>query len=84
VSALDRFIGELQALHSKVAVESLTTPDDKTAYGLGRAVGRLEGLRLAEETLNRVLHDPEEREGVAGRNDRKAREEVRVYWTGKP
>jgi len=72
VSVLDRFIGELQALHSKVAVDSLTNPADKTAFGLGCAVGRLEGLRLAEETLNRLLNEPEDRESAAGRSSNKA------------
>jgi hypothetical protein len=67
VSVLDRYIGELQELHSKVAVDSLTNPPDKTAYALGVAVGRLEGLRLAEETLNRVLTVRED-EDEPGRN----------------
>jgi hypothetical protein len=62
MSVLDRFIGELATLRSQVAESSLTNPEDKTAFGFGRAVGRLEGLRLAEETLNRLLKDPVEDE----------------------
>jgi len=74
VSVLDRYIGELQAARSKVAEESLTNPADaeKTAFGFGRAVGRLEGLRLAEETLNRLLNEPEGEENSAGRRRSKA------------
>lgn len=61
MSVLERYIGELQALRPRTAEDSLTNLEDadKTAFGLGRAVGRLEGLRLAEETLNRLLHEPE-------------------------
>jgi hypothetical protein len=61
MSVLDRFIGELTGLRARVAEESLTNVADvdKTAFGFGRAVGRLEGLRLAEETLNKVLSESE-------------------------
>lgn len=56
---IERFLGELQASASNIAVESLTNPDRPDAFGFGRAVGRLEGLRLAEEALNKILHEPE-------------------------
>jgi hypothetical protein len=61
VGIVDRFIGELGGLRSRVAEESLTNVADvdKTAFGFGRAVGRLEGLRLAEEALNRILGEQE-------------------------
>lgn len=61
---LERYIGELALVRSRVAEDSLTNlaDADKTAYGLGRAVGRLEGLRLAEETLQRLLNEPETNE----------------------
>lgn len=52
---IERYIGELALARSRVAEESLTNPDDKTSFGFGRAVGRLEGLLLAEDVLNRVL-----------------------------
>lgn len=58
-AVVERFIGELDAARARVAEESLTTPDDKTSFGFGRAVGRLEGLRLAEEVLNNVLNTKE-------------------------
>ena len=69
MSVLDRFIGELPGLHARVAEESLTNVADvdKTSFGFGRAVGRLEGLRLAEETLNRILNEPE-RDADGGRH----------------
>lgn len=71
---LDRFIGELQTLRSRVAEESLTNvvlQDGCAAAAYGRAVGRLEGLRLAEETLNKLLNEPEDTESGAGRRSRK-------------
>lgn len=70
MSVLDRYIGELETLLTKTAVDSLTgVPDaEKTAFGFGKAVGRLEGLRLAQQTLQTVLHEPEEDpDGVPGR-----------------
>jgi hypothetical protein len=60
MSVLDRFIGELSLVRSRVAEDSLTNPVDKTAFTFGQAVGRLEGLRLAEDTLNRLLSDSED------------------------
>ncbi len=72
MSVLDRYVGELQAARARIAVESLTNPPEKTAYGFGQAVGRLEGLQLAEETLNRLLNEPEDRESAAGRNRKQA------------
>jgi hypothetical protein len=72
LAVLDRFLGELQALRDKVAGQSLTAPEDKTAFGFGVAVGRLEGLRLAEETLNQLLNEPEDSESVQRRTRSKA------------
>jgi hypothetical protein len=71
VSVLDRYIGELQTLYSKTAVDSLTNPAEKTSYGLGVAVGRLEGLRLAEEALTKALNESEVEERGSGRNRNK-------------
>lgn len=69
MSVLDRFIGELAGLRSRVAEESLTNVADvdKTAFGFGRAVGRLEGLRLAEEVLNTLLNEQEKEDSGPGR-----------------
>jgi hypothetical protein len=72
VAVLDRYIGELQALAAKVAVEGLRNPPDKTDYGLGVLVGRLEGLRLAEQALEQLLSESEGDERGAGRNRNKA------------
>lgn len=74
MSVLDRFIGELTGLRGRLAEESLTSVADvdKTAFGFGRAVGRLEGLRLAEETLNRLLSVPEEDRGIGRQRNSKA------------
>ena len=72
MAVLDRFIGELQTLRDTVAGQSLTAPEDKTAFGFGVAVGRLEGLRLAEEALNRLLKDPEDSESAPRRPRPKA------------
>lgn len=73
MSVLDRFIGELPTLRSRVAEESLTNvvlQDGCAAVAYGRAVGRLEGLRLAEEALNRLLSEQETEEHGAGRHRR--------------
>lgn len=70
MSVLDRFIGELQTVRSRVAEESLTNPplqEGTAAFAFGRAVGRLEGLRLAEEALNRLLNEPEDSESAPRR-----------------
>jgi hypothetical protein len=72
VAVLDRYIGELQGLHNKTAVDSLTNPAEKTSYGLGVAVGRLEGLRLAEELLTKVLSESEVDGRESGRSRNKA------------
>lgn len=72
MSVLERFIGELHVVRSRVAEESLTNPDDKTAFGFGRAAGRLEGLLLAEETLNKVLSDQEAEDSESRRRRSKA------------
>ena len=73
MAVLDRYLGELQTLRDTVAGQSLTNPEDKTAYGFGVAVGRLEGLRLAEEALNKLLNAPEEdKDRGSGRNRNKA------------
>lgn len=72
MSVLDRFLGELAAVRAQTALESLTNPAEKSEYGFGQAVGRLEGLHLAEATLNRLLNDPEGEENNAGRRRSKA------------
>lgn len=74
MSVLDRFIGELTGLRAQVAEEGLTNvaDADKTAFGFGRAVGRLEGLRLAEEALNRILGEQEKEDSGTGRHRSKA------------
>jgi hypothetical protein len=72
VSVLDRFIGELRAARLNVAEQSLTSPADNTAFGFGIAVGRLEGLRLAEELLNKLLNEPEDSESAPRRPRPKA------------
>lgn len=68
MAVLDRYLGELQTLQSTVAVEGLANPPDKSSYGLGVLVGRLEGLKLAEELLNRKLNESEVEERGSGRN----------------
>ena len=74
MSVLDRYIGELQALHAQTALESLTNipESEKNSFGYGKAVGRLEGLQLAENLLNRLLSEPEVNESGAGRSRNKA------------
>ena len=74
---LDQFIGELDALESKIALEGLTNrphPERSDAFSYGAAVGRVEGVRLAKEALNRVLQDQakaEKAENEPGRNQAK-------------
>lgn len=76
MSVLERFIGDLEALQASTALESLTAvPDsEKSEFGFGKAVGRLEGLRQAGELLQNILREQEaERHGVSGRSGSKAR-----------
>jgi hypothetical protein len=71
MSVLDRFIGELQGLRGRTAEESLTNipESEKNAFGFGKAIGRLEGLQLAESILNKLLSEPEEdKDRGAGRH----------------
>ena len=70
MSVLDRFIGELTGLRGRIAEESLTNVPDAagTAYGFGRAVGRLEGIRLAEAELNRLLSEQEQEDSGTRRH----------------
>lgn len=72
MSVLERYLGELQALRSRTAEESLTNiPEgEKNAFGYGKAVGRLEGLQLAQATLDRLLNEPEP-DSDSGRRGRK-------------
>lgn len=75
MAVLDRFLGELQALRPRIAEESLTNPplqEGAASFAFGRAVGRLEGLKLAEEVLNKLLREPDEDERGTGRNRTKA------------
>lgn len=59
MAVVDRYIGELETLRAQIAVDSLSNipESDKNAFGYGKAVGRLEGLRLAETLLHRVLDE---------------------------
>ena len=70
MSVLERYVGALQALRSQVSEESLTNiaEGEKNAFGFGRAAGRLEGLRLAEQTLEKVLSEQEAEKRSAGRS----------------
>ena len=70
MAVLDRFIGELEALRPQVAVESLesTTEGKDVAFEYGKAVGRLEGLRLAEALLQRLLSESEKEDSGTRRH----------------
>lgn len=70
MTVLDRFLGDLKALQAQTASDSLTnvSDSDKSGFGFGKAVGRLEGLRLAEELLEKLLREQELKErGIPGR-----------------
>lgn len=73
MSVLDRYIGELEAYRGQVATESLEsmTEGKNPAFEYGKAVGRLEGLRLAEALLQRILNEPE-KDADGGRHRSKA------------
>jgi hypothetical protein len=70
MSVLERFIGELEAAQARVALDSLTAiPDsEKTEFGFGKAVGRVEGLRQAGELLEKVLREAEAEKRGTRRN----------------
>lgn len=72
MTVLDRFLGELQTLQHQTALDSLTTTpeSEKTAFGFGRAVGRLEGLRLAGELLEKLLREQELKDSGVSRRGR--------------
>lgn len=74
MGVLDRYIGELQGLHTRTAAESLTNipESEKNAFGFGKAAGRLEGIKLAESLLTQLLNEPETDERGTGRSRNKA------------
>lgn len=74
MAVLDRYLGELEGLYARTAAESLTNISDseKNSFGFGKAVGRLEGIKLAQSVLNRLLNEPEVDERGSGRNRNKA------------
>ncbi len=58
MNVITRYVQELKALQVKtneMAVKPST--EERNAFGYGKACGRAEGLRLAEELLERVLKD---------------------------
>jgi len=70
MAVLEKFITELTALQTQTALDSLTgiAESDKSEFGFGKATGRLEGLRLAGELLEKLLREQEAHErGVSGR-----------------
>ena len=70
MSSVDRYLGELEALRTQIAVETLENvpQSDQNAYGFGKSVGRLEGLRLASGLLDRLLSESEKVDSGAGRH----------------
>lgn len=58
---INKFLNKLSAHKVKVAVESLQNPGELSEGRFGRVVGRMEGLREAEEILNGIL--AEEKKG---------------------
>lgn len=62
---LERYLGALETLQSQVAMDSLTNvaEGDKNAFGFGKAVGTLEGLKLARAALEKVLSEQEAESG---------------------
>lgn len=72
MALIETYLQELESLKVTAAVESLQ-PDDnsKTEFEFGRACGLQEGLRRAEELLNRVIADREE--DAENRKSRKTR-----------
>lgn len=63
MSLLDRYLGELEALKSKIALESLANvPDaDKSEFGFGKAIGRLEGIGLCRQVFEELLNEAHEK-----------------------
>lgn len=72
---LEKFIARLQGLKDRVATESLTSVpnEEKTEFGFGHAVGRLEGIRLAENLFNELLNETEEKNDPDAKPDSRTR-----------
>lgn len=60
---IEKFLSGLEELKSRIATESLTQiPDaEKTAFGFGKAVGRLQGIRLVEELFQNLINVEDEK-----------------------
>jgi hypothetical protein len=54
---LELYLGKLKRMQTEHAIESLTKPSGKTSFDYGKAVGRLQGLLLAEQLLTGVIEE---------------------------
>lgn len=63
MALIEKFLASIEELKSQVATDSLTNlPDaEKTAFGFGKAVGRLEGVRLVETLFQNLLQTQDEK-----------------------
>ena len=60
MNVISRYLQELKAVQMKMNEAAVKPPaEERNAFGYGRACGRAEGLKMAEELLDRVLKDNE-------------------------
>lgn len=61
MGVLDRYLGALEELERRIAVECLghVPENEKTEFGFGKAVGTLQGIRLAKDEFERLLNEAE-------------------------
>ena len=64
MALVEKFLQGLETLEPQTATDSLTNISDaeKTAFGFGKAVGRLEGIRLVKDLFQACLNEDEKRD----------------------
>lgn len=69
------FTASIEELKARVAIESLTSvPDErKNSFGFGEATGRLKGIQLVSELVEKLLYQDEETPGDESKPSRRTR-----------
>lgn len=73
MALLEQYLGTLEQLKVETALAGLSgvSDDAGTAFGYGKAVGRLEGIELARRAFETLLNEVEQKgTGVHGRQNR--------------
>lgn len=62
VQAIERALDELIKAETRLSIEALSTPVDKTEFGFGHACGMFQGIRFARSALERVMNEDDEKQ----------------------